>query len=386
MIWDLLIIGGGPAAIQAAIMASSEGLKTLVIERDKVGGQIGQTPLLENFIASQGGITGPQFAEAMKAQAERMGASFVKGNVIGFDRNFHSPKGQFTVSCDTPDDVDKYEHHVGQTIVIATGNRWQDLDIPGIREGIENRTVHYGPVECLNIDPAGSDVAVYGGGPSAGQAIIALAGKARTVHVLMRSTLRMPQYLVDTINALPNVKLYNHTTIKKVVSNGSEISIHLGDSGIVVEHLFMCSGLVPNTEWLSEEIQKDETGRVRVGASVDAKSFLGTSMAGVFAIGDCREGSTARVSAAIGDGAFVVTEVWKYFRENPVCSVCKPADFSRAASEYNPYKKGQWVSYAKANGPFRVLEVLNAQQVQLAGVAGIVEVNELTPSPEPATV
>jgi hypothetical protein len=110
-----------------------------------------------------------------------------------------------------------------------------------------------------------------------------------------------------------------------------------------VTHLFMCSGLVPNTDFLPPEIQKDENGRILVGAAVDAGSFLGTSVDGVYAIGDARHGSTARVSAAIGDGAHVITELWKFFRKNPFCSVCSGDHFARAAGEYNPFKKGQAV-------------------------------------------
>jgi thioredoxin reductase (NADPH) len=374
--WDVIIIGGGPAAIQAAIMGASEGMKVIVIEKDKVGGQIGQTPLLENFIASNGGITGPQFAEAMKAQAQAMGAVIRKGTVLAFDQQtgghfnvyFDDPVGQGTAWEDT------------HSIVIATGNRWQDLDIPGIRQGIQDRTVHYGPVECLSVDPAGQDVAVYGGGPSAGQAIIALAGKARTVHVLMRSTLRMPQYLVDKITNLSNVRLYEHTTIKHVESMNGYVEIRTLNGqealpeDIRADHLFMCSGLVPNTEWLPPEIAKDENGRILVGATVDASSFLGTSVDGVYAIGDARHGSTARVSAAIGDGAHVVTELWKFFRKNPSCSVCSGEHFARAAGEYNPFKKGQVVHVDGYLGAQEVVEVLNAQQVRIAGINSPVDV------------
>lgn len=385
--WDVIIIGGGPAAIQAAIMGASEGMKVMVLEKDKVGGQIGQTPLLENFIASNGGITGPQFADAMKAQAQAMGAVIRTGTALAFDQQ---TGGHFNVYFDDPiGQATAYEDT--HSIVIATGNRWQDLDIPGIRLGIQERTVHYGPVECLSVDPTDQDVAVYGGGPSAGQAIIALAGKARTVHVLMRSTLRMPQYLVDKITHLPNVRLYEHTTIKAVVSHPEtpNIQASLGiralhghdalPEDIDVMHLFMCSGLTPNTDFLPPEIQRDDSGHVLVGASVDASSFLGTSVDGVFAIGDCRHGSTARVSAAIGDGAHVVTELWKFFRKNPYCSVCSGEHFARAAGEYNPFKKGQVVRirHDPDSRAWRVTEILNAQQVRLLGYAGPLDVADL---------
>lgn len=376
MKWDVIIIGAGPAAIQAAIMGASEGMKVLVLERDKVGGQIGQTPLLENFIAANGGVTGPSFADAMKAQAEKMGAIIRKGEVIGFKQY---RDGSFAVNI-----VGGLED--AYALVIATGNRWQDLDIPGIRAGIQAKTVHYGPVECLRADTEGQDVAVYGGGPSAGQAIIALAQKAHKVNVLMRSTLRMPQYLVDKIMSLSNVKLYEYTTIDTVVADGpGKLDVMLshgggeqktGHTGIHVSQLFMCSGLVPNSEWLPAEIEKDEHGRVLVGTAADASSFLGTSMEGVYAIGDVRHGSTARVSAAIGDGAFVVSELWKYFRRTGECSFCSSDTFARAPGDINPYKVDQTVLYQ--GGEFSVYEVLNAQQVKLNGVAGVIDVRHLS--------
>jgi thioredoxin reductase (NADPH) len=322
MIWDVVIVGGGPAAIQAAIAAASEGLKTVIIEKDKIGGQIGQTPLLENFVAAAGGITGPTFATAMKAQAERMGTVIQKGQVFDIG---HNDAGN--VWLDLRGDAGYRVY--GHTCILAMGNSWQDLNIPGVKEGITARTVHYGPVECLSTDVAGLDVAVYGGGPSAGQAIIELANRgAKKVRVLMRSVLNMPQYLVDRINALPAVKLYEHTTIQKVAPVGNTLGLLITSDAkqkalAGVSHLFMCSGLVPATGWLPEKIKRDEHGRILVGPAAGAASFLHTSMKQVYAIGDCRSGSTPRVSAAIGDGAFVVTEIWKHFRENPVCSVCK---------------------------------------------------------------
>lgn len=315
MTWDVVIVGGGPGGMQAAIAAASEGLKTLVLEKGKVGGQIGQTPKLENSVfAPAGGVTGPQFAQQMREQADRMGVIIATGEAAKLTRL------RKTIAIETKDGT----VYRALNAVLAMGSAWHDLDIPGLKPQI-NKTVHYGPVQCLTVDCVGQEVAVYGGGPSAGQAIIELAGKAKRVHVLMRSTLKMPQYLVDRIHELSNVTLYNHTKIVSVAAlNSRELQVNLaGESDRVyppVSHLFMCSGLVPATKWLKGQVGLDDNGRIKVGG--EGRGSLETSIDGVFAIGDCRAGSTPRVGVAIGDGSMVVTEIWNRFMRDPVCSQC----------------------------------------------------------------
>jgi thioredoxin reductase (NADPH) len=324
MIYDVAIVGAGPGGLQAAIAAASEGLSVIVIEKGAVGGQIGQTPLLENTVFCGGGITGPDFAQMMKNQALEMGAKIIHGEVIALGvQNNGDKKLAFT---DAPP-------LLAHTVILALGNRWQELDIPGVREQV-GHCVHYGPVKSITHEAGGRPVAVYGGGPSAGQAIIALAKRSTKVYVLMRTTLRMPQYLIDSILEYEKqeiVQLFEHTTITQVEKHNDHLDLKLSIGGVesrinMVHALFMCSGLQPATDWVPPMIERDEVGRIVV-----KPGRTETSVPGVYAIGDCRSGSTARVGVALGDGSMAVTEIWQYFAKHPVCSVCQQIVFTKDA-------------------------------------------------------
>jgi thioredoxin reductase (NADPH) len=315
-VWDVVIVGAGPGGCQAATAAASEGLSTLVLERDRVGGQIGQTPRLENAIFARGVTTGPDFAEMMHNQASSMGAKFEQGEAVGIETH---EDGTHTVRLSNELGVNT------RCVVLAMGNRWNDLDIPGLRDLVGHR-VHFGPVRCIAFNQ-NCDVAVYGGGPSAGQGIIELADRACTCQVfaIMRSSLSMPKYLVDRIRSHPKVTVIENTTITRVEKYGTGIDVRakpeLRKEGLVfhVGALFMCAGLHPATEWLEDVVDRDENGRVKVGFG----GVTETSVPGVFAIGDCRSGSTARVGVAIGDASMCVTDIWRYRAKNPSpCQAC----------------------------------------------------------------
>jgi thioredoxin reductase (NADPH) len=320
MIYDVAIVGAGPGGLQAAIAAASEGLSVIVIEKGAIGGQIGQTPLLENTVFCGGGITGPDFAKMMKNQALQMGAKIVHGEVIALALQ---PNGDKKLAfTDAPP-------LLARTVILALGNRWQELDIPGLREQV-GHCVHYGPVKSIT-QAGGGPVAVYGGGPSAGQAIIALAKRSTLVYAIMRTTLRMPQYLSDTILESENVAVHEHTVITQVKKHNDhlDLSLEINGGGAVingVHTLFMCSGLQPATEWVPPAIERDATGKI-----VTKPGRTETSVDGVYAIGDCRSGSTARVGVALGDGSMAVTEIWQYFAKHPVCSVCEQIVFTKDA-------------------------------------------------------
>lgn len=311
MSYDVTIVGGGPAGIQAATYAASEGLKTLVLEKAQVGGQIGQTPLLENSLVAGprgGSITGPEFAEAMRLQALRMGAEIRKANVFS---------------------LKKYDTQVGvnfeggledsNVVILAMGAAWQDLTIPGIKAGISRKQVHYGPLNCMSVQCERKDVAVYGGGPSAGQAIVELVNRGAFVNVLLRSTLRMPQYLEETIRGFESkgsVKLHEYSRIVRLGGTKDGLAIRSEKTSgtpamfsLNAAHLFMCSGLLPATGWLKGSVALSESGKI-------ITTGYRTNLPGVFAIGDVREGSVPRVGAAMGDGSAVVSDIWNYYREN----------------------------------------------------------------------
>lgn len=321
MIWDVLIIGAGPGGMQAGIAAASEGLKTLILERGTPGGQIGQTPLLENSVFANGGITGPEFATMMRKQAEAMGVHFLKADAAYFGathgelyKRVYAAGGQALKA---------------HTVVLAMGNSWRELDIPGLKDAMARGPAFFGPVKSLGYNGLNGPCVVYGGGAAAGQAILALADNptvSRT-HALMRSTLNMPAYLVERIKAHPNITLHEHTLITSAFApRHDDTAIHVrftgqGEAGEVnATGLFMCNGLTPATGWVKGTVATDEAGRILVGG--EGRESLETNLSGVYAIGDCRAGSTARVGVAIGDGSMVVTNIWRYFKQHPVCQVC----------------------------------------------------------------
>jgi thioredoxin reductase (NADPH) len=309
---DVVVVGAGPGGLQAATAAASEGLDTFVLERAAVGGQIGQTPLLENSVFSNGGITGPEFAAMMRRQCEVMGARIEAGEVVDLVELDDGVKGlAYTING--------YKRQVrAHVVILAMGMSWNRVVIPGI-EGMAG--VYYGPARSIGYDAAGKDVAVYGGGPAAGQAILALADaiNTRTCYAIVRSKLKMPQYLIDRIAKHPKVKLLEATSILRMVSGlGATIGLMLStrpSAPLHVRALFMCNGLSPATAWVRNSVATNEDGKIITNG-------LATTMAGVYAIGDCRAGSSPRVGVAIGDGCMAVTEAWRYFEKLPVCRNC----------------------------------------------------------------
>lgn len=321
MAWDIIIIGGGPGGLQAAIAAASEGLKVVVVEKGVLGGQIGQTPKLENSVFANGGISGPEFAAMMTAQALAMNVTFKRGTVFNLKR---MNTGLLEVRI-TPPRGTGMEVIDGHLAIVAVGNRWREIDVPGLKAGLQRGDVHFGPVKSINFPGKGGFAAVYGGGPSAGQAILELANNPglRGVHAFMRSNLNMPEYLADRIRQHARVRLVEQTTLAECTLNrgGHGINVVTTRSDKTpVEALFLCNGLLPDTEWIN--VMKDEEGRILTGAAAGRSRTLETSLPGVFAIGDCRSGSTPRVGSAIGEGSMAISEIWQYLLDNPVCEIC----------------------------------------------------------------
>ena len=305
MLHDAIIIGAGPAGIQAAIYAASEGLNVVVIESNKVGGQIGQTPLLENVLGHERGISGPTLASSMKVQAERMGACIEKGKVIGIE----NIGGVIHVKC-----VDKV--YTAKSAVVATGVSWNYLDIPGVTEHV-NSTVFYGPENCIGVKRGNHNTLVIGGGNSAGQIICDMAERVGTVHVAIRSKLSTSAYLTERMKKLGNVVIHENSNLVNLDASGHVATVQTPNAtfDLSVECISVCAGQKPNTGWLQNSAVKlDGDGYVMVGNSAGSGSPLGTTIPGVFAIGDVRAGSRKRMGAAMGDGSTAVSELWAYYK------------------------------------------------------------------------
>jgi thioredoxin reductase (NADPH) len=306
-LYDVAIVGAGPAGMAAAVYGASEGLAVLLLERWVFGGQAGASARIENYLGFPTGISGRALMGRAYAQAQKFGAEMVLPLIV---ENLEAGKDGFRL--ETRDG----QRPRARTVVIASGAAYRRPDLPGI-EDYEGSGVHYwaSPIEARLC--AGEEVALVGGGNSAGQAAVFLAGHVRKVHMLARRGLAetMSSYLVDRIAALPNVELHTETEIVAVEGKDGALSaITWGDrktgaeTRTPIRHLFLFIGADPNTGWLSRcAVAVDDKGFVLTGAQAGGGRLpLETSRPGVFAIGDVRSGSTKRVAAAVGDGAQVV--------------------------------------------------------------------------------
>jgi len=310
-VFDVVIIGAGPAGLAAAVYAGSEGLRALVLDCRAFGGQAGASARIENYLGFPTGITGMALMARAYNQAQKFGVEMaIPDEVIGLDPASYPSDGRFILN------LSNGERASARSIVIASGARYRRPAVPNL-EAFEGASVHYwaSPLEAKLC--AGQEVALVGAGNSAGQAVVYLASQVSKVWLLVRGpslAARMSSYLVDRIAGLPNVDVLTQTTITGLEGRGGMLDAirWRGQSGEEmhrsVRHLFLFIGADPNTDWLSGSgVALDPKGFVLTGKEADgASQLLETSVPGVFAIGDVRSGSVKRVAAAVGEGAQVV--------------------------------------------------------------------------------
>ncbi|SDD71266.1 thioredoxin reductase (NADPH) [Sphingomonas sp. YR710] len=305
-VYDVAIVGAGPAGLAAAVYAASEGLSVIVLDERAMGGQAGASARIENYLGFPTGISGQALAGRAFSQALKFGAEIVVPvKVERLDCKLD------TLALNLSGD----RRIQAQALVIASGARYRRPDIPNLGE-FEGAGVSYwaSPIEARLC--AGEEIALVGGGNSAGQAIVFLAPQVKRLHLFVRRDLSetMSRYLIDRITALPNVEIHV----------GSEVVALEGDraTGLTaatfrdlkdgaqhrcpLRHLFLFIGADPNADWLEGCAQTDARGFVITGTG---PLSLETSRPGVFAIGDVRAGSTKRVAAAVGEGAAVVAQI-----------------------------------------------------------------------------
>lgn len=307
-VYDVAIVGAGPAGMAAAVYAASEGLSVLVLDCRSFGGQAGASARIENYLGFPTGITGMALMGRAFNQAEKFGAEFsIPAQVVGLERR--EGKG-FTLLL--PDD----ERVSARSVVIATGVRYRRLGIDRVCE-FEGGSVHYWASPLEGKLCAKSEVALVGAGNSAGQATVYLASQAAKVWLLARGgdiAASMSQYLVDRIRGLQNVEVVTKAEVTSLEGSDGVLDTICwrGGSGDVVRrnihHLFLFIGADPETQWLSQSgVDLDAKGFVLTGADArDGGRPLESSVPGVFAIGDVRAGSIKRVAAGVGEGAQVV--------------------------------------------------------------------------------
>lgn len=322
--YDLVIVGGGPTGLAAAVYGASEGLKTLLIEREAPGGQAGTTSRIENYLGFPVGLSGADLARRALAQASRLGAEILSpqdavGVRVEDPYKFVQLGDGSEVSC--------------QALLVATGVEYRKLALDGI-EAITGAGVFYGAAITEAAFYRGSNVAVVGGGNSAGQAAVYLSHFASDVTLVVRGgslESGMSQYLVDQIHATPNIAVRLKAQIGAVTGTRSLEGIRVDDSdagtaeSLPVEAMFVFIGQQPRTEWLGDLVQRDAQGFILSGPRLVLAGdrpagwtmkrdplFLETSVPGIFVAGDVRSTSIKRIASAVGEGSMAVAFVHQH--------------------------------------------------------------------------
>jgi thioredoxin reductase (NADPH) len=322
-LYDLCIVGAGPAGLAAAVYAASEGLSTVVVERDAPGGQAGQSASIENYLGFPKGLSGADLTHRAVAQAARFGAETVLASAVS---GFEERGPVRAVLLEGGAEIE------ARAVLVATGVSYRRLEAPGVEE-LGARGIYYGASASEAMQCEGEAVYVVGAANSAGQAVLNFARYASRVVLLVRGSRLeegMSAYLVDRIRAAPNVEVRLDTEVAAADGDGHLETLTLVDRRTGTEEevkagwLFVFIGASPRTEWLGDSVLRDAKGFVLTGPEMLAASHaprwplprapygLETSVPGVFAAGDVRLDSMKRVASAVGEGAMSVYLVHRY--------------------------------------------------------------------------
>jgi len=318
---DLVIIGGGPSGLAAAVYGASEGLSVLVLERSAPGGQAGASSRIENYLGFPLGISGQELSNRAFLQAEKFGARIA---IARSATGLKTARPAYTIALDDGGFVR------GRTVIMAAGSRYRKLDLPNLAQ-FEGVGIYYGATRIEAEVCGDQEIAVVGGGNSAGQAAMFLSQMAKHVYLLVRGpslSKTMSQYLISRIEANPKITIMTWTKVDALEGHSHLERIYWRNTqtdarGIhEVQHLFVMTGADPNTEWLQGRVELDDKGFIKTGNDVErdwplqrAPHMLESSLPGVFAVGDIRAGSVKRVASAVGEGSMAVQFVHKVLAE-----------------------------------------------------------------------
>jgi thioredoxin reductase (NADPH) len=317
--YDIVIVGAGPAGLAAGVYAASEGLSTLIVEGEAIGGQAGSSSKIENYLGFPQGLSGADLADRAFIQAQRLGAEFLAQQVTCIRRDNQYQIVQLS-------DRQEITCHV---CLIATGVAYRKVDIPGADE-FTGSGVYYGAALAEAKSCADEIVYIVGGANSAGQAAMYFSRYAGQVHMLVRAdslTKSMSKYLIDQIKATPNITVETCTEIVSMSGNGHLECLTLktprGEEARPVTSVFIFIGAAPKTDWLPKEIALDNKGFILAGPDLKAQSpkswtmdrdpyLLETSVPGIFVAGDVRYNSVKRCASAVGEGSIAIQFVHQY--------------------------------------------------------------------------
>lgn len=322
--YDLAIIGGGPAGLAAAVYGASEGLHTVMVEREAPGGQAGMSSRIENYLGFPTGLSGGDLARRAVVQAQRFGVEILSPQEAVSVRT----EGSYRI-IKLADDSEISCH----ALMVATGVQWRRLEAPGI-DKLQGAGVYYGGGATEALSCKGEIVYVVGGANSAGQAAMNFAKYAERVVILVRGeglAATMSQYLIDQVQQTPNIQIWTHASVAEVHGDKKieEISVLCSDTNKVervpASSMFIFIGAMPRTEWLAGLVERDDRGFILTGPdlirdgehpkgwSLDRDPFLlETNVPGIFAVGDVRHGSVKRVASGVGEGSVAVQFIHQY--------------------------------------------------------------------------
>ncbi len=317
---DVVVLGAGPSGLAAAVYAASEGLEVITVDSSAAGGQAGTSSKIENYLGFPTGISGRQLAENAALQAQKFGARLAAPAAV--EALEDAPDGQYRVRLADGGTIE------ARSVVIATGARYQRLDVEDLGT-YEGAGVYYGATAIEGQLCRDAEVAIVGGGNSAGQGAVFLAGLARHVHILIRRddlTSTMSEYLIRRIAEMPNITVHARCEVTRLHGRGGRLDA-LGVTCLTdgeqrrleTPFLFLMIGAQPCTEWLDGFVALDDKGFIKTGGALDRMDLVAgrwpyrrepstyeTSRPRVYAVGDVRAGSVKRVAAAVGEGSVVV--------------------------------------------------------------------------------
>jgi thioredoxin reductase (NADPH) len=325
--YDLIVIGGGPAGLGAAVYGASEGLRTVLVERTATGGQAGQSSRIENYLGFPDGVSGAQLTDRARRQAAKFGAEVLTTrDVTGLDVCGSARRVSFA-------DGTTIDAH---TIILATGVSYRQLQAPGLAD-LTGRGVYYGSALTEASACLGQDVYIVGGANSAGQAAVFLARHAKSVTLLVRGPSlekSMSYYLIKQIESIPNISVRTCTEVIEATGDDhlERLTLRSTASGetesVGASLLFLFIGAAPLTDWLDGVVVRDSAGFVVSGPDLSVAGerprgweldrmpyHLETSVPGVFVAGDARSESAKRVASAVGEGALAVMLVHRYLEK-----------------------------------------------------------------------
>jgi thioredoxin reductase (NADPH) len=322
--YDLAIVGGGPAGLAAAVYGASEGLNTVMVEREAPGGQAGMSSRIENYLGFPTGLSGGDLARRAVVQAQRFNVEIlapqecVGVRVEGPYRILKLADGG-EISC--------------HALMIATGVQWRRLEAPGV-DRLQGAGIYYGGGATEALSCKNEIVYVVGGANSAGQAAMNFAKYAERVVILVRGkslSSTMSQYLIDQIKEMPNIQVWAHASVAEAHGDShlEEISVLCSDTGkierVPASAMFIFIGALPRTEWLADIVERDERGFLLTGPDLMREGqrpkgwpldrdpyLLETNVPGLFAVGDVRHGSVKRVASGVGEGSVAVQFIHQY--------------------------------------------------------------------------